>query len=901
MFNYGNNQNIPKNKYVFNNNENHQIFPIDSNNYKQQILLNKKNIEDNSLFNISYSSQKKEKINLTNLNNYINKKNNQNKKNNNIQKDLRLIYCLKMLGLNKYYLNFVEKNLNFEGLLALTNNDMAQMKIPLNCQKIIQNFILDYLHFGNLYNLEEIKQYFSKKNNDLKNLNNYKRSYSCDYYPQKTKKFINSNENLRKLNNNNYNNYINEYDKKSYNIINRNKSYNNIRNDINSQYISDYNNKNDNIDNNNNDILLDNFSHIPFNENLELNPHFDKRNINNIKKGSKVDNNLVKNLQHNKIKMIPNNPNAKKNKNIIQKLDEILKKNEKRKKMNLIRRNQSYTNNLNKNKNIEDNSNNKSFGIIENIHKGYYSDNNINIKKMKNNFNITNENHYLNNTTKTTSNNSNNNFNMTNNYEINSFYTGNNSKVTSYAKLNDEDNSSIQIDPDGSPFNLKSSKIKMLKLNQIKEVNQLLENSNNNMKKISKNNNLYSISEKNRGMNLNNHLNSYIYNNYKTDKRNKLKENIIKNNSILMNNNLNNNNIQNNKIKKKYFKNKDNLNYDNLNDIQINNNQNNINNSNYIFNGFGNNMINNNLIGRQNSNKNYQFLETMTNSSLNQNDKRLDITDQEKWKQYYMKNSNKVFNKTQEDINNNINNINIYRNNSLSNNLFSDYQSYYDNYSTESFITNNNNLGNINNINTNINIIKNSNSINNTNNNYINNIPINNHQNENNNYLITPFQQYNKSCQYYNDENNNIIHQNRTPNQQKIKAYSSVKKRKSNKILGNSLNNLLNQDNIQNCEYRINNTNSKQINLSKNMSKNQLKKIKIGINKGYLQMNNNPKGNKNINIKSNNYYKTQNNFYPTNINNKNNSLNVNNYKNMQINSNYYNNDIINYNINNNYY
>ena len=37
------------------------------------------------------------------------------------QTDERLIYCIKMLGLSKYYSNLSQNNLNFEEFLALTN------------------------------------------------------------------------------------------------------------------------------------------------------------------------------------------------------------------------------------------------------------------------------------------------------------------------------------------------------------------------------------------------------------------------------------------------------------------------------------------------------------------------------------------------------------------------------------------------------------------------------------------------------------------------------------------------------------------------------------------------------------------------------------------------------------
>ena len=193
-----------------------------------------------------------------------------------------------MLGLKNYYSNFVLNKINFEGLLALSNSDMAQMSIPINLRRIIQNFILDYFQFGNLYSLEELKQYFMKRNYNLKGQRNIKRSYSFNYQKNKTKKIIN-NINSQFLKHNVYNNYNNEYDKgnKNYDIINdnyinnnnlklcksispslKNKyniyskinmnsiNINNIENKINNQYNNNNNYINKDINNDINDLII---------------------------------------------------------------------------------------------------------------------------------------------------------------------------------------------------------------------------------------------------------------------------------------------------------------------------------------------------------------------------------------------------------------------------------------------------------------------------------------------------------------------------------------------------------------------------------------------------------------------------------------------------------------------
>ena len=159
--------------YLMNNAKNQQI-----NINQQESFLNKNN---NNIFQNIYPIP----IKIKNNNNFFNENNNinnsnytRNKKENIITEknrqihlnliDPRLIYCIKMLGLAKYYSNFIQKKINFEGFLALTNNDMALMNIPKNIQKLVQKFILDYLNFGSLYSLDEIKKnIFHIKNQSL--------------------------------------------------------------------------------------------------------------------------------------------------------------------------------------------------------------------------------------------------------------------------------------------------------------------------------------------------------------------------------------------------------------------------------------------------------------------------------------------------------------------------------------------------------------------------------------------------------------------------------------------------------------------------------------------------------------------------------------------------------------
>ena len=224
-----------------NNNENQQLLinlnpnnikyninnPININN-QPNLILNKKNIDDDSLFNISYSYPKRQNNNIFKINNYIS---NEKQKthmyiNNNNMQDQRLFFTLKMLGLNKYYMKFVQNKLNFEGLLAVSNNDMDLMGIPKNYQRIIRTFISDYFQFGSLYTLDELKQYFMKRNYS-KGHRTIKRSYSYNFQGNQAKRIknnINSQINLRNQKQAQNNNYNREFYKRNnhynYNLNN---------------------------------------------------------------------------------------------------------------------------------------------------------------------------------------------------------------------------------------------------------------------------------------------------------------------------------------------------------------------------------------------------------------------------------------------------------------------------------------------------------------------------------------------------------------------------------------------------------------------------------------------------------------------------------------------------------
>ena len=308
------------------------------------------------------------------INNYIIKNNQQiniyNKENN--EADQRLLFCLNMLGLAKYYPNFIQKNINFQGLLALTNNDMIQMKIPAIGQKKIQNFILDYLYFGSQYSLEELELFFSKRNSKIKN---NKKSYSYDSYKQRIKKIIGINKhqlNVNDINNNIMGNNINQINKinKGYQSVHQkvSLSYNNNLNSNNTnasntntmtsvsslqkqKYITGYNNIKNKANNSNQNNIHTNYNlytiqKINKSEGNLFHPSLKKhKNIIIQPSGQKninLDLNNIKNAVNLNVPLSQKSSNS--SKELINKLYLVLMKNRERKKNNSLRINNSYDN-----------------------------------------------------------------------------------------------------------------------------------------------------------------------------------------------------------------------------------------------------------------------------------------------------------------------------------------------------------------------------------------------------------------------------------------------------------------------------------------------------------------------------------------------------------------------------
>ena len=146
--------------------------------------------------------------------------------------DMRIYFCLKMLGLS-HLQNIFEKNkINFDELLILSMKDLDMLFIQKNDQIKIKKFSLDYIKNASYYSLDELENYFINK----KNMNNYRKAISVRNMREKNmninhmmnnNNFIN--ENINQLNPNIYRNY------KKQEIFSSNSNYynkNNIRNNI---------------------------------------------------------------------------------------------------------------------------------------------------------------------------------------------------------------------------------------------------------------------------------------------------------------------------------------------------------------------------------------------------------------------------------------------------------------------------------------------------------------------------------------------------------------------------------------------------------------------------------------------------------------------------------------------
>ena len=303
-------------------------------NQMRNMVKNNKNFSN---FNI-YASPAKKRNNRY----YSQNPQNSNRKNNKYNEgffDMRINYCLKMLGLDYLQIIFEKNNITFDDLLILSLKDLANLGIPKNKQIIIKNFSIDYIKNASYYSWDELENYFrniynnyiynnSRINHSQGNLNINKafiinnNNYNNERYNYSN--ITNSNNNLMNNRNNRYefNNLKNkqEYPKRGRSpTINNNKksslikkninmrNYNNNYNSISYDFI--YNNKKKNINTNLNNY---NTSNSNINEGYCSSSNFNQSSLTNY--GMKKNKNNIREeiLQsQNKIKRFDSEENKK--------------------------------------------------------------------------------------------------------------------------------------------------------------------------------------------------------------------------------------------------------------------------------------------------------------------------------------------------------------------------------------------------------------------------------------------------------------------------------------------------------------------------------------------------------------------------------------------------------------
>lgn len=656
----------------------------------QSIPKNYSSLND---YNTNFYYENPNNINIGN-NTYRNKSGNLNSIISKINPpDERLIYCIKMLGLTKYYSNFSYKNLTFEEFLALTNEDMTKMRIPKNIQNIVQKFIMDYFNFGNLYTLDEIKNFF-RKNKYKNEFYNQNISQSYDSFNKKT---YSRNNHITTKNIVNYN-YMLGQDEilNKYNIYKMN-NYNKSVSPSKRNYL--YQNQNISIQNMGNKIVdeknINNNKHINYKKQY-VNNKYQSNPKKNIHYDYDIDAFEDNHLSYNNLNMNDfNNENNSRNYFI---KDEILYKNtnsprtlnkyiEKSgvEKPNLYHQNAYPTQNknLNEHNNIINLKNSNKNLYTNNLYQNYQVPNNNVSNSNCNTFNsvdkyrnINLDNYYKNNKKQKISK------SLTRNkysYNINErplLSEGNNGMIMNnlnnyfiYNNYRSEDN------PNNTKKKTKINKNQMnaiinkpvmnnIKIKNKDYLNKCTNRNKNNLNQIT--NNLQKLYSQN---NINNTMLDY-------DKKNK----ILNNNNNLVQNQINNQEINQFREKKKriipnfkYFKNQqNNINMNNNNNLQIESRNMNYN---ILYNNMNYTDINDiNNLNPNKSNLNLKYLrdkETRRNlqnklpmkSISNLNDDMIDIN-----KKYFQINSNnnKIYNiKRQYNTNymNNNHNEKNFRNN----------------------------------------------------------------------------------------------------------------------------------------------------------------------------------------------------------------------------------------------
>lgn len=247
-------------------------------NFKSRKNNNKDKNYNHNIKNLN-KFRSETKINNANnhKNNYLNRRFAQ--KNDEIF-DMRIYFCLKMLGLS-HLQNILEKNnINFDELLIMSIKDLESLNIKKNEQLKIKQFSLDYIKQASYYSLEELEKYFK----NIKNKKNYRKAISVGNM-RKNNIVVNRripNNNYTNMNNNKYNSYTNFFNNAGQHE--RYKSSSNFNNNM--FYI--YKNKkihlNNNIYENNN--INPNYNSVDFFNNKYSNQNNMNMNYNKILTGT---------------------------------------------------------------------------------------------------------------------------------------------------------------------------------------------------------------------------------------------------------------------------------------------------------------------------------------------------------------------------------------------------------------------------------------------------------------------------------------------------------------------------------------------------------------------------------------------------------------------------------------
>ena len=274
----------------------------------ERILNTLQNVNINNMYKLDQNLIRSKSYNCRPRNNRLiksanicNYKNNyQNKNNINYKRyytnnnddifDMRIYYCLKMLGLDYLQNIFEKKNITFDKLLILSTKDLYRLGLEEEEQEVIKQFSLDYIKNGSYYSLEELQNYFKFNKNkyrfnrtiiSIRDSNKVRDNIMHSIKKKNNLRNDRSNENIR-----NKINYYNSFNKRYNSYSSREKFFtiNNIGNHrIN--YLS-----NNDFSRRNNSANVHNI------KNLNLNI---KNNINYNTLNNKYNNNIRRKLTQN--------------------------------------------------------------------------------------------------------------------------------------------------------------------------------------------------------------------------------------------------------------------------------------------------------------------------------------------------------------------------------------------------------------------------------------------------------------------------------------------------------------------------------------------------------------------------------------------------------------------------